>query len=330
MRETDIRPAKFAKKIAYYAREDKKLLKKYKSQFVSVPCPACGSKDFKKAFTKYQILFVACKNCQTVYASPRPTAKILKEYYQKAKNYQYWNKYVFPASEKNRLENIVKPRADLILDYCRKLNINTGSLIEVGAGFGTFCLEIKKRKRFKQIIAIELTPDLAHTCRQRGLTVIEKPIEEIKPNQLSTDIIVSFETIEHLYSPLDFITAAVNILNKKGLIILTCPNMLGLETMILQTKSKSVGGEHINMFNPESIRILLKRCNLKVIKIMTPGKLDLDLIRNAVSAKEYDIKNQPFLKYLLFDQWELIKNNFQKILQDNLLSSHMLVIAQKK
>ena len=63
---------------------------------------------------------------------------------------------------------------------------------------------------------------------------------------------------------------------------------------------------------------------------MTPGKLDLDLIRNAVSAKEYDIKNQPFLKYLLFDQWELIKNNFQKILQDNLLSSHMLVIAQKK
>tara|TARA_B100000315_G_scaffold235618_1_gene250710 strand:- start:87 stop:260 length:174 start_codon:yes stop_codon:yes gene_type:complete len=49
--------------------------------------------------------------------------------------------------------------------------------MEVGAGFGTFCEEIKAKAFFGQIIAIEPIPALAESCREKSLKVIEKPFQ---------------------------------------------------------------------------------------------------------------------------------------------------------
>jgi hypothetical protein len=49
--------------------------------------------------------------------------------------------------------------------------------MEVGAGFGTFCEEIKAKAFFGQIIDIEPIPALAKSCRKKSLKVIEKPFQ---------------------------------------------------------------------------------------------------------------------------------------------------------
>lgn len=329
MKESDIRADEYAEKIKYYATEDKKVLMRHKKDFVKVSCPACGRREAHPAFIKLGIQYLECNKCKTIYASPRPTPEILKEYYQKSKNYQFWNKYVFPTAEKVRREKIFKPRVDLLIKYCKHFGVKPETIIEVGAGFGTFCEEVKSRNFFKRVIGIEPVPDLAKTCRKRGIEIIEKPVEEVELGDIKVDVIASFETIEHLFNPRGFILSCGKLLKKGGLLILSCPNMLGFDTSVLREMSKSVGGEHINMFNPESIKILLCDCGFETIGMKTPGKLDAELVHKSIMMGEFDIKDQYFLKYILIDRWDDVGANFQKFLADNLLSSHLFVVARK-
>ena len=100
-------------------------------------------------------------------------------YYASSENYKYWNKYIFPVSEQVRREKIFAHGAERIIKICRRYGIDNGLLLEVGAGFGTFCEEVKRTGFFQQVIAVEPTPELAETCRRKGLDVLEMPIEKV-------------------------------------------------------------------------------------------------------------------------------------------------------
>jgi len=330
LNEEEIRPAHLLKEKAQCVQNDIRRLIKYKNKFISVPCPACGSPESIYQFSKYELDFTKCINCETVYINPRPTPEILDYYYKESENYAYWNKYIFPASESNRREKIFKPRVDRILDICRQYDVGRDCLLEVGAGFGTFCEEMSARDFFKRIIAVEPTPDLANTCRSKGLEVIELPIEKVSLEGLKTDIVVSFEVIEHLFSPREFLSACESILLPGGFIIITCPNIKGFDIMTLQELSDSVDNEHLNYFNPCSLANLLSDCGFEIMQVLTPGKLDAELVRKKILAGEYDISTQPFLKEILINQWDNIADLFQQFLADNLLSSHMWAVARKK
>ena len=194
MKEEEIRPQKVMIKQKEIYMEDVKNLLKRKNEFVEVNCPACESKDYKKSLVKYDLSYVTCNKCGTMFTNPRPTPEILNEYYATSQNYKYWNEVIFPSSEEIRKTKIFRPRAERIVEICKKYNVETNTLVDVGAGFGTFCEEIKKNNLFNKIIAIEPTPYLAETCRKKGLEVIEKPIEKIEfKNKVS--VVTSFENI---------------------------------------------------------------------------------------------------------------------------------------
>ncbi|HEX9655083.1 MAG TPA: class I SAM-dependent methyltransferase [bacterium] len=299
------------------------------SEFVPVACPACDGIEYVEAFVKLGIGFVECRNCETIYASPRPSLALLHDHYAHSESYTFWAENIFPVSEATRREKIFKPRVNRLLDYCDQYSVEHDTLVEVGSGFGTFCLEMQSRKIFKRVVAIEPTPRLAQMCRERGLDVIELPVEDIASNSLTANVIASFETIEHLFSPRDFIVSCRNILRQGGLLFLTCPNMHGFDTSLLREKSKSVGGEHLNMFNPRSLTLLLQGCGFTVLELQTPGMLDAELVRKNLLAGALDVATQPFLRRVLIDEWERLGEPFQKFLADNRLSSHMMVVARR-
>jgi len=330
MLEEEIRPKNLMANYAKCLEMDIKQLLQYKDGFVYVNCPACNSRNSEEVFKKNELTYVTCLDCGTIYTNPRPTPIILDRHYAESKTYHYWNKYIFPASEEARREKIFKPRAERVASICHQNNTRTNTLLEVGAGFGTFCEEIDKLDIFNQIIAVEPTPDLAHTCRNKGLNVIEKPIEQVDLGTKSIDVIVSFEVIEHLFSPFDFLYSCKKLLSPNGLLILTCPNVRGFDIILLRSLSSTFGIEHLNYFHPTSLSLLALRCGFKVMEILTPGKLDTELVRKKALSGELDISTQPFLKYLLIYEWNRLGNNFQQFLADNLLSSHMWMVAQKE
>lgn len=330
LKEDEIRPDILMKKQAEYFAADIRRLLKYKNRFVLVGCPACGGNRRRKAFDKHGITYVICPHCQTMYVNPRPTPDILEKYYTSSENYAYWNKCIFPASESVRRKHIFRPRAEKVVKLCEKYVPDACDLLEVGAGFGTFCEEIGRFKIFKRVVAVESTPDLARTCRKKGIDVIEGQVEQIDFSDLSFDVVTCFETIEHLFSPVDFILKCREMLRDSGLLIVSCPNVKGFEISVLRSESDSVDAEHLNYFNPESLSRLFTFCGFDVVEVCTPGRLDAELVRKKALANKIDLSSRPFLKKVLLEHWESAGSDFQDFLAGHNLSSHMFVVARKE
>lgn len=306
--ENDIRPEELAQgqKEAYQMDVERLLLRKH--EFVEVPCPSCDKWQNVTEFTKYTLSYVRCVECWTLYVSPRPTVEILKDYYTHSENYAYWAKHIFPRSEESR-KSIAKERAEKV----GSLKWTPGTILEVGSGYGSFCEAMKEI--FVDVVAIEPTPELAQSCRDKGIQVIEKPFEEVEG--VTASVICAFEVIEHLFSPKDFLKKCHSLLTDKGVLVLSCPNIKGFDLSVLGKLSDTIDTEHLNYFHPDSILSLLKRCGFESVEISTPGKLDVELVNKYAGRLVLPLKN------ILIPELQdfLVKNN---------LSSHMMIVARKK
>lgn len=329
LRESQIRPEELMKGQALAFAADIRRLLQHKDDFVHVRCPACESTKAESVFEKYELTYVICLNCGTMYMNPRPTPEILEEYYATSENYRYWSQYIFPASEEARRQKIFRPRAERVAKICQRNNIENGTLLEVGAGFGTFCEEAQRLGLFRRVIAVEPTPDLAETCRRKGLEVIKKPIEQVRFESDRVDVVASFEVIEHLFSPRNFLMSCGDILSPGGLLVISCPNVRGFDIVVLQALSDTVDVEHLNYFHPASLSHLASECGFELLEVQTPGKLDAELARKKILTGELDVSSQPFLKQVLIDEWERVGDSFQQFLAANMLSSHMWLVGRK-
>lgn len=328
MKENEIRPDFLTQKYMALLNNDIQLLLKQKEKFIEVACPACGNKDYELKFEKKGFKFVLCKNCETLFVNPRPSFEMLISFYSDSKSFKFWDEQIFPISENSRRKKIFEPRAKRVFELVDKYSIKKDILVDVGAGFGTFCEEIEKLNIFEKVIAVEPSTSLAKTCRKKGLNIIEKPIEKVI--NLNADVITNFELIEHLFCPEEFIISCRKALIKGGLLIITTPNIKGFDLLLLKDKSNNVmPPNHINYFNIKSLSILLKNLGFDVLEALTPGKLDAELVRKKVLNGEYDISNDPFLKNIFIDEWTLLGENFQDFLAENKLSSHLWIVAKK-
>tara|TARA_Y100001934_G_C12336451_1_gene767852 strand:- start:829 stop:1818 length:990 start_codon:yes stop_codon:yes gene_type:complete len=329
MKENDIRPDDMNEYQQKYIISDRDRLLSFSKEFVNVVCPACEKSDSKHAFQKNKINYVNCNNCSTMYVNPRPTEKILNYCYSHSDVYEYWNKSIFPASEDVRKEKIFIPRLNRIQKFCEKYNVDKNLLIEVGAGYGTFSEVVNEKKTFKKVIAIEPSPESVNSCKSKGIEVINDFIENVNLDNHIVNVIASFEVIEHLFSPINFIKECFRILSPGGLLVLTCPNIHGFDIGILQDKSQSVDHEHLNYFNPFSLKTLVEKCGFTTLEVLTPGELDVEILYKTIQRREYEMPNNSFIKNLLINRYDELKNPLQTFLKDNLLSSHLWIVAKK-
>jgi 2-polyprenyl-3-methyl-5-hydroxy-6-metoxy-1,4-benzoquinol methylase len=329
LNEHDIRPTRLAEGQQKYIRADRERLLSFREKFVDVPCPACDSNQYSVAFEKNGMHYVSCSHCHTLYVNPRPNSEILGFCYANSEVYAFWNKYIYPQSENTRREQIVRPRAIKVAELCKNAGITRGTLVEVGAGFGIFCEEIRRIGPFDRVIAIEPAVDLAKTCKDKGIEVINDSIEKVPFPPGSVDVIVSFEVIEHLFSPKKFIETCTGILKPGGLLVLTCPNGDGFEILALKERADTIDHEHLNYFNPSSIASLIEHHGFEILDLSTPGVLDADIVHNKIMDGTLDVSSNPFFTSVFIDHWEQTGQNFQRFLSDNRLSAHMMVIARK-
>jgi SAM-dependent methyltransferase len=308
---------------------DRRFLLDRRDRFVRVPCPACAGDRLDPAFEKDGFSYERCRDCGTVLMNPRADQALMHEFYAGSANYAFWNRYVFPATEEARRSEIFRPRAERLRAICERQGLGGGTALEVGAGFGTFCEELQRLAIFDRVIALEPTPDLARTCREKGLDTIESPVERCDLPDASMALVAAFEVLEHLFCPADFIASAARLLRGGGLLVLSCPNVHGFDIATLGTLSNSIDHEHVNYFHPQSITLLLRRFGLRVVEVLTPGKLDADLVRKAADTGRIDLSGQPFLHRVLLQEWDRLGEPFQEFLAAHNLSSHMWAVAQR-
>jgi 2-polyprenyl-3-methyl-5-hydroxy-6-metoxy-1,4-benzoquinol methylase len=145
----------------------------------------------------------------------------------------------------------------------------------------------------------------------------------------SIDVIASFEVVEHLFNPMEILKRAHGLLKPGGVMIVSVPSCAGFDVQLLREKSSSVDVEHLNYFSPQSLSGLFARTGFKTLEVLTPGKLDAELVRNKVLEGAFTLAD-PFLKTVLIDRWNELGGPFQDFLAANALSSHLWVVAQKQ
>ncbi|MBP1178521.1 class I SAM-dependent methyltransferase [Methylobacterium sp. PvR107] len=298
--------------------------------FVEVDCPACNCSGRHPLYEKYGMHHVVCDDCGTQYISPRPTPGMLAEFYAQSEIYYFWGQTIYPSSATARKERIFRPRARIIDEICEKAGlVKGGILVEIGAAYGLFCEEIRALGRFDRIVAIEPVPTLAATCREKGFEVIESTVEQVNLD-CSVDVACSFEVIEHLFSPLAFMKEIFRLLKPGGHVMLSCPNIKGFDTEVLGARSDTVDHEHLNYFSPASITILAERVGFVDVKVVTPGRLDVEIVSSALRhglISEDELGK--FVSKIVAGPDRAVAEHFQAFLAASGLSSSMLLIARK-
>jgi SAM-dependent methyltransferase len=178
-------------------------------------------------------------------------------------------------------------------------------------------------------VGLEPSPRLAEICREKGIEIIEKPFEEVDID-IQADVVASFEVIEHLFRPSDFVEWIYRALRPGGIAILTCPNIEGFDTLLLGREAVAVDHQHLNYFNPDSLDVLLRRTGFGSVEISTPGMMDVDLVRRGLKNGEVtEQKLGPILNRLLAAESDSLDRQIQALLQEARLSSNMMAVAVK-
>lgn len=96
-------------------------------------------------------------------------------------------------------------------------------VLEVGVGFGHFLK--KARERHFQINGVELNPSAAELSRSKGFEIYEIDLESLSSKTLKLyDVICSFQVLEHIAEPGNFLRGMLGNLRNGGRLILSVPN----------------------------------------------------------------------------------------------------------
>ncbi|MGA1823514.1 MAG: class I SAM-dependent methyltransferase [bacterium] len=328
MKESDIRPADLLNKYLELCAEDA-VTYFGSSHREDISCPACTGTSIQPAFMKQDFGYVVCKTCGTLYNSPRPSEEDFVHFYERSISARYWAKTFLPSVAEARRIHLFRPKVEEIARLCKNKKFSPEVVADVGAGHGLFLDEWQRRFPGTKAIAIEPNPDSAEICRSKNITVVEGFVEQATDLHGQIDMVVAQEVIEHVYDPMAFSCSLKNLLRDGGRLLLTGQTVDGFDIQVLWEESKSIyPPNHINFISVRGFKQLFTRAGFSKIDIFTPGKLDVDIVKNAVAHKPHIVTGQRFIGHLL-KRDEKIVQAFQKFLQENQLSSHCWIWAEK-
>jgi hypothetical protein len=320
MKADDIRPKElFAKYMELVTLDAEKLRDK---AHVRIPCPACDSSESERRFEKFGYAYRLCLSCGSLFCSPRPSADDLRSMYIDSPSAEFWQSEFMPAVAESRREKIFRPRAREILNLLEHIDIYPSSICDVGAGHGLLLDEFRRLSPESECTAIEPSTQCARICANRGFQVICKTLEDSvnEINQPFT-LVVSSEVIEHSFSPYQFVKSLVELTEDKGCVLITGLGYEGLDILTLQGSSESIfPPQHINFLSVVGFKRLLERCGLSQVEVITPGKLDVELV----------LKSKPIPEFFrVLTKRPGAADELQNFLQKHSLSSHVWAYGRK-
>ena len=281
MNEADIRPENLLRRYLELSAEDAANCFTGIARF-DIACVACGTADGKPQFAKHGFGYVKCPACGTLYQSPRPPIKAFEFFYRESVSSRYWAETFFPAVAEARRTSIFRPRAQKLHALCDEYAVTVDRLIEVGSGFGLFLEEWRTISPGVSQLAIEPSAKMAAICREKGFEVEEDIAENVTGREGYADLVVCFEVLEHVFDPLNFLRTLITLARPGGYVCVSTLGVDGFDIQTLWDKSNSISPpHHINFLSTEGFIRCFSRAGFVDISITTPGKLDVDIVRNA-------------------------------------------------
>ena len=249
-----------------------------KIKMVRRPCPICSSKDesqvhveenfdpalldgFAFASRKFpehmHYRLLSCPTCDTLYANPLPTLKDI------GKNYQ-------EASFDSSIEAHYAARTygAFLPDILEHIPDRVGAL-DIGTGDGAFLEELLEHG-FKSVIGVEPSKAPIKAAKKNIRPLIKEGLFDPKRYKKSSLSLIScFQTIEHLYRPMEISAGAYSLLKNDGAFFIVCHNRRAMSAKLMGTKSPIYDIEHLQLFSPKSAKFMLEKAGFKNVTVRT-------------------------------------------------------------
>ncbi len=329
MREDDIRPKPLLDEFFVRLGRDAARLAKKRSEFVDVPCGFCASSRREVAFEKEGFTYCRCLECDSLFVSPRPTIELLREYMDTSEAVAFWSSHFYRETATARREQMFRPRAQACRELAdRQLGDCPLRFADVGAGYGLFLAELRDVAPSWTLTAIEPDGRLAAICRDQGFATVERWVEDIPDRELDLDFVSAFEVLEHVYDPIAFLTACRRLVRPGGYALVTTLTISGFDLQILGRRSRSISPpQHLNFPAVPGLYALAAHAGLDVVEVSTPGRLDVDIVRNVIQA-DASVTVPAFVRALSAADDE-VRQSFQAFLVAQRMSSHVRCLLRR-
>ena len=242
-----------------------------------VSCPICGrdpAPTLRYDFAPYRV--VRCPHCGLVFLSPRLTESAMlklysdQEYYVSEVSGQGYDEYL--EVRHNWIKTFTR-RLEQIANY--QLPITNyqlpGRVLDIGCGPGFF-LEAAQAKGY-DAFGLDPSEYIVKVASEKfGGRIQKGVIESADYPAEHFDLVVAFDTFEHVYHPLEWLTAVRRVLKPGGLLAITTPDPTSLLAKISGKKWVSFKlPEHVFYWSPETIRRVLAE-GWEILEIKPAGQ----------------------------------------------------------
>ena len=233
-----------------------------------IDCPVCAKNKAKNKYVIGSWNVVLCDNCSFAYVNPRLEKKELYKLYESDYfDNQVVGYYHYTEGKELRKRNFRKWVNDALPYVKAKQNVKA---LDIGCAAG-YCLEVFQEQGW-QPHGVELDHELAAELRQKGFTVFDLPLLQLKDIG-KFSFVTLFDVIEHLTDLHENISTLHNLLEDDGIVVLVTPNYNSWQRRFFQKnwfQFKPV--EHINYFTLSTLRALVEEHGFHILETKRSGQ----------------------------------------------------------
>jgi 2-polyprenyl-3-methyl-5-hydroxy-6-metoxy-1,4-benzoquinol methylase len=294
-------------------------------------CPLCKSLNYLKHINFPDIPVFKCTDCGFIYSGKIMTQQGLELYYKDSF-----------GSDKHLKGQIINAQVNMTI-LSRLLNLNKIEiLLDVGCGYGFFIKKMLDKYKLHQAIGLELSDqEVTYAVKELKLDVRNFSVENSNLKQSSFDLVTSFEVIEHLINPPEFLEKISSLVKPGGYLVVMTDNFESRIALNMgEHFPKWIPHSHISHFGPKAlISALEKTPNFKIqgYASFNPWELELLNLKNSIFKKKtcgYNfreaMKTEMVGAFKLFSV-RLIFNQYWAIItyRKNLNGALMYIVAQR-
>ena len=285
-------------------------------------CQICNNSEFIKVMEAEGFHYYRCKNCSLEFSYPQPTDEYLSKLYTR-NYYKAWDidqheKEVFRIKQKTFLHKI---------SLVKKYLFPSAKILDCGCATGFF-LDVAKESSY-EAYGIELSEYAANVCKQKHgngkifCGQMENANFTDNPDKKFNAIFMS-DFIEHVRNPKQIISQAFEMLENKGLLVITTPKVKSFSYRISGKRWFQYKPEHLYYFSENNIKQLLTNCYFSEIRFEKAYKyISINYFISYFSTYKHFIFS-PISKIFKFILPSFIKRKFFKV-----ILGEMIVIAEK-
>lgn len=296
--------------------------------WIAVNCPCCGTDPGAPAFEKLGLAYAECASCGTLFAPRRPNQEELAAWYRESAPAQFWRERLLPASEEARLEKIVRPRAQWVLDGIAEYVPDAKRLVDISLSGRAMLEEIASQSPGLVMTAAGPAADLEGPPAG-AIAVRPIPARTLR-SAGPADVVTAADALDRAADMRESVSGIWEALEAGGILLATLPVASGFEVQALWEQSQTViPPDKLNLPSVDGLFRLFAAPRWELLELSTPGMFDVEIVRRAIAAAPTG-RWPRVLRSLVERTDAAARQAFTEYLQSQRLTSFARVIARRR